>query len=293
MTLECGFAGLGAMGYPMAANLRQAGLLKQVWNRSPAVSQRFRQAHGTPVADDLPALARDCNVVVTCVSADQDLLDVVEALCEGIRPGSIVIDSSTVAGDTARQAADRLGARDAAFLDAPVSGGTEGAANGSLTFMVGGDAEAFAQAAPVFQAMGSRIAHMGPAGAGQATKAINQVMAAGIHQAVAEAMRFAQALELPLDDVIDVVGSGAAGNWFVNQRGKTMVREEFAGFGFKTALARKDLDICMRMARDNQGHLPLAEKALADYDWLVEQGYGDEDISATWRCKAGLFGRSG
>lgn len=287
--MQTGFIGLGAMGYSMAANLQHAGLLAACWNRSPAVAERFTAEHMVAATADIGALARCCDVIVMCVSADADVLGVVDQLTPALRPGAVVIDSSTIAGTTARSAAAKLEAVGCHFLDAPVSGGTEGAKNGTLTFMVGGDADAFARMQPVFEAMGKNIVYMGASGAGQATKAVNQVMCAGINQAVTEAMAFACGLNLDLDKVVGVVGSGAAGNWFVNHRGKTMVRDQYSGFGFKLALHHKDLGICLRMAQANDGSLPLSRQTLDDYEKLMAEGYGDEDISALFRCKRGLF----
>lgn len=287
--MRAGFLGLGAMGYPMAANLQRAGLLAAVWNRGRDTAARFADEHGVTIADDPAALARECDLLVTCVSADADVLAVVEALLPGLRRDAVVVDCSTVASDTARRAADKVAAAGGAFLDAPVSGGTEGAAAGTLSMMVGGDESAFAKARPALDAMGGRVVHMGPVGSGQATKAVNQVMAAGINQAVGEALAFAEALELPLERVIEVVGSGAAGNWFVNHRGPTMVRGEYTGFGFKLALHHKDLEICRHMADNNGGSLPLADRTRADYERLMAEGHGDEDISALYRLKRTLF----
>lgn len=283
--MRTGFIGLGAMGYPMAANLHKAGLLAAVWNRGAGRAERFAGEYGVAAADGPAALAADCDLIVTCVSADEDVLAVVEAMVPGLCEGAIVVDCSTIAADSARRAAALVGDAGGAFLDAPVSGGTEGAAAGTLTMMVGGDAAAFEAARPALEAMGGRIVHMGEVGAGQATKAVNQVLAAGVNQAVCEALAFAEVLELPLDKTIEVVGSGAAGNWFVNHRGPTMVRGEYRGFGFKLALHHKDLDICRHMAEANGGRLPLAERTLADYERLIADGHGDEDISALYRLK--------
>lgn len=287
--MKTGFIGLGAMGYSMAANLHSAGLLKCIWNRSKATREQFASEYGVPVAEDVAQVASDCEVIVLCVSADADVLELVSDLHATLRAGTIVIDSSTIASDTAREANKIIMQAGGVFLDAPVSGGTEGAKNASLTFMVGGDVSAFECAAPVFQAMGKSITHMGASGAGQATKAVNQVMCAGINQAVTEAMAFASALDLPLDKVVDVVGSGAAGNWFVNHRGKTMVRDEYTGFGFKLSLHHKDLEICLRMAQANDGSLPLTAQTRDEYVRLMEAGYGEEDISALFRLKRFLF----
>lgn len=285
--MKAGFIGLGAMGAPMAHNLAEAGLLVAVWNRSPARAQTFaRENEGVTAAADPAQLASACDVVLTCVSADGDLLEVVEAMLPGLGDGKIVVDCSTVAMETAEAAAAKLRDVGARFLDAPVSGGTEGAARGTLSMMVGGDADTFADARPVLERMASRIVHMGPVGTGQATKAVNQIMVAGINQAVTEGLAFAEALGLPMGQVIDVVGNGAAGSWFVNNRGRTMVEGRFP-LGFKVALHHKDLEICRRMATRHGANLPLVEETLAAYDRLLDQGHGDEDISSLYRLKRG------
>ncbi|MDT0634622.1 NAD(P)-dependent oxidoreductase [Spectribacter hydrogenoxidans] len=287
--MQAGFIGLGAMGYAMAANLHRAGLLHAVCNRGAEPRERFAAAHDIQAMADIGELAAVCDVIVTCVSADADVLAVVDTILPAMQPGTTIIDCSTVASDTAREAASRVADRGGAFLDAPVSGGTEGAANGTLAMMVGGDEAAFEHVRPALEAMGQRIVYMGDAGSGQATKAVNQVMAAGINQAVTEALSFATALNLPLDKVIEVVGSGAAGNWFVQNRGPTMIRDEYSGFGFKVALHHKDLAICRHMAETRGGQLPLAERTLADYERLMADDHGNEDISALFRLKRKLF----
>ncbi len=176
------------------------------------------------------------------------------------------------------------------FLDAPVSGGIEGARKGTLAMMIGGDAAAIERIMPVLNAIAGRIEHMGPVGTGQATKAVNQVMAAGINQAVTEALAFASALELPLEKVIDVIGSGAAGNWFLTHRGPTMVQQQFDP-GFRVALHHKDLAICKQMAETFDVALPVVEMTLIHYRRLMAAGYGDEDISALFREKQALFNK--
>lgn len=281
-TIKVGFAGLGAMGLSMARNLHRAGLLAAVWNRSPEKANMLADETGVVAATSPEALARVCDVLVLCVSADQDVLEMVTALQPGIKPGAMVIDCSTVSRDTAQQAAQRLAQMDAGFLDAPVSGGTEGAKQGTLTIMVGGELADFERARPVFEAMGSRIERMGPVGAGQATKAVNQVLCAGINQAVCEALRFGESLDLPMDQVIDMIGSGAAGNWFINHRGKTMMRDHYAP-GFKLALHHKDLKICEDMAAKTGADIPLSRQTREEYEPLMEQGFGGEDISALYR----------
>lgn len=283
-----GFIGLGAMGFAMARNLHTAGLLEGVWNRNPVKGATFCQQVGAPAYTALSGLVPKCQVLVTCVSADQDLLDVIDQVVPHLPTGSLVIDCSTVSRETALEAAARLETKAADFIDAPVSGGTEGARHGTLTIMVGGTEAAFTRAQPVLTAMGQRIEHMGPVGSGQATKAVNQIMAAGINQAVGEALAFAEGQGLPLEKVIEVVGSGAAGNWFVNHRGPTMVKGEFPP-GFKMALHLKDLLICQHMAEDAGGKLPLVSKTIEDYRALIDAGHGDEDISALYRQLKTLF----
>jgi 3-hydroxyisobutyrate dehydrogenase len=290
MTLRAGFVGLGAMGLPMARNLHRAGLLAAVWNRTPAKALALAEETGATAAESLAALAAECGFIVCCVSADADLLAVVDGLAPALKPGAIVMDCSTVAGGTARMAAQRLAAADASFLDCPVSGGTEGARAGSLSIMVGGDADVLERARPVLEALGRSITHMGPVGAGQAAKATNQIMVAGINQAVTEALAFGLAQGLPMERLITALEQGAAGNWFLSKRGPTMIRGEFP-LGFKVALHAKDLEICRRMAAELGVKLPVVEMTLLHYSRLPESS-ADEDISALFRLKSDMFSRS-
>lgn len=290
-TMKTGVVGLGAMGAPMARNLHRAGYLEAVWNRTAETSAQFAVELGVDVAADPQALAERCELLLLSVSADDDVLEVVHALLPGLNTGTVVLDTSTVSRGTAVHAANLLQQAGADFLDAPVSGGIEGARKGTLAMMVGGDACALERIAPVLDVIAGRIEHMGPVGAGQATKAVNQVMAAGINEAVTEALAFARALELPLDKVIDVTGAGAAGNWFLNHRGPAMTQGTFDP-GFRVALHYKDLEICKQMAGQFDVALPVVEMALIHYRRLMEAGYGDEDISALFREKLGLFDRN-
>ncbi len=290
--LRAGFIGLGAMGAPMAHNLYTAGLLAAVWNRSADRLQAFAARHQVTIADSPAALAGSAPVVITCVAADADLLAVIEQLLPGLGAGAVLVDCSTVGLDTARQAAARLAQVGAGFLDAPVSGGVEGARRGTLAMMVGGDAAHLARVRPLLARMARHIAHMGPVGNGQAAKAANQVMVAGINQAVTEALAFAEAHALPMDDLIEILAGGAAGNWFLEHRGKTMLKGHFAE-GFKVVLHHKDLQICQRMAAGLGVALPLVEMTLIHYQRLIQAGYSEEDISALIREKRALFVRGG
>jgi 3-hydroxyisobutyrate dehydrogenase len=283
-----GFAGLGAMGRGMARNLRRAGLLQAVWNRTTALADELAAELGVVAAANPAALARDCDVIVLCVSADADVLDVVDGLLPGLRPGALVIDCSTVSADTAREAARRLAAKGGEFLDAPVSGGVEGARDGTLAIMAGGTESAFARALPVLQAMGRTVTHFGPSGSGQAAKATNQIMCAGVIQAVAEAMAFAKAQGLPLPQLIETLGKGAGSSWYFVNRAPNIVRDAFPA-GFRVRLHEKDLRICRDMAAQFDVELPVVEATLVHYQELIALGHGDEDISVLFRLKDALF----
>lgn len=283
-----GFIGLGAMGRGMARNLHSAGLLRGVWNRTASRATDLAAELGIEAASRPAALAADCEFIVTCVSADADVLAVVDDILPALRPGSIVIDCSTTSADTAREAARRLGEASADFLDAPVSGGVEGAAKGTLAIMVGGSQSAFERARPVLAAMGHAITHFGATGAGQAAKATNQIMCAGIIQAVAEAMAFAKAEGLPLAELVATLGRGAGSSWYFVHRAPNMVRDEYPP-GFRVRLHEKDLRICHDMAARHGVALPVVESTLEAYRRLVEQGHGDEDISTIFRLKDAMF----
>lgn len=288
MSLNAGFIGLGAMGTGMARNLHRRGLLTHVWNRTPerasALARELSVQHAASPAD----LAAHCNCVAMCVAADADVLEMVDAIASHLKPGSIVIDCSTVSRDTAKAAAAKLIDRQVAFLDAPVSGGVEGAAKGTLAIMVGGDPDAFARAKPVLDAMGATVTHFGPTGAGQAAKATNQIMCAGIIQAISEAMAFAKVEGLPLEKLIDTLGKGAGSSWYFVNRAPNMVRNDYPP-GFRVRLHQKDLNICREMAARHGVQLPVIEMTLHHYRRLIEQGHGDEDISTLFRLKDQLF----
>lgn len=285
--MKTGFIGLGAMGLHMARNLHRRGLLAAVWNRSPDKSRNLSEETGCMVAGDPAGLASLCEAIVICISRDEAVLEIVDAIAPHLDPGSVVIDCSTTAAATARAAAAELGAQ-VSFLDCPVSGGTEGARDARLAIMAGGDAAAFRRALPVLEAMGRHIIHMGDVGTGQATKASNQIMVAGINQAVTEALAFAAAEGLDMDKLISVLDNGAAGNWFLRNRGPTMIRGDYP-LGFKVVLHEKDLGICRNMAACHDVTLPVVEMTLVHYRRLAEAGHGDEDISSLFRLKSKLF----
>lgn len=282
--MKTGFIGLGAMGASMARNIAASGHLIAVWNRSPSTAFDLARELGVECCESPADLAAKCELICICVSADRDVLEVVDRLLPGLQPDSVVVDFSTVSSETARQAAQLLEQHGAVFLDSPVSGGVEGARKGTLAMMVGGDEAVLDRLMPVMNSMGKRIVHMGPVGFGQATKAVNQIMAAGINQAVTEALAFAVSQGLPIEGLIDVIASGAAGNWFLDHRGRSMTQGDFSP-GFKIILHHKDLLICQAMARTKDFDSNVIDSTLADYARLMEQGHGDEDISALYRLK--------
>ncbi len=288
-TLGVGFIGLGAMGTGMARNLHRAGRLSIVWNRSRERAATLAGELGIALADEPAALARAAECIVISVSRDADLAEVVEALLPGVLPGAVVCDTSTVGANTARALARRLAERGAHFLDCPVSGGVEGASSGRLAMMVGGEAEVLERVRGILSAMAATIVYMGPSGSGQATKAVNQIMAAGIAEAVTEALAFGDLMGLPMERVIEVVSQGAAANWFLSHRGRSMLQGQFAP-GFKLSLHHKDLSICRAMAVAGGMALPVVEITLADYGRLMDEGHGEEDISALFRIKRGTQG---
>jgi 3-hydroxyisobutyrate dehydrogenase len=289
--MRTGFIGLGAMGEGMARNLRRRGLLTAVWNRTSQRAKDFAQETGCVTAETPAALAALCDVVVSCVSADEDLLAVIAAALPGAKPGTLFIDCSTVSAQTARRVDEQVRSRDCHFLDAPVSGGVEGARTGTLAIMVGGDPGQLARGEPVLRAMGKTVTLLGPVGAGQAAKATNQIMCAGVIQAIAEAMAFAEAEGLPLEPLIDTLSQGAGSSWYFVHRAPNIVRDSYPP-GFRVRLHEKDLRICREMASRHGVQLPLIEMTLLHYRKLIEQGHGDEDISALFRLKHAMFERA-
>ena len=281
--MQTGVIGLGAMGAHMGLNLHKAGSLHQVWNRSREKADAVNNETGVMIADSPGQLAENCELIITCVSRDEDVLSVIGRIATTIKPGSIVVDTSTVASETAKIAAEML--HHAHFLDCPVSGGVEGAKNGTLAMMVGGDEYVLDRARPTLEAIAANIMYIGPTGSGQACKAVNQLMAAGINQAVTEALAFGEVMGLDMDKVVDIVSTGASGNWFLDHRGKTMLAASYAP-GFKLALHHKDLSICQTMLKNTcDANLPMIEMTLIHYQRLIDEGYGDEDISALFRLK--------
>ncbi len=292
--MRIGFVGLGTMGAAMAANLRQAGHELVVWNRTPGRAADLVAAGATEAADPA-AVAAASEVVVVCVSDTPDVEAVVlgqRGIAEGGSPGLLVIDCSTIAPAGARAIGAALAARGIRFVDAPVTGGSEGARNATLAILVGGDAADVERARPVLEAMGRTITHLGPVGAGQATKAVNQVILAGAYLGVAEGMVLAMKAGLDPVTVVEALGGGAARSWVLENRSGRMIAGDYP-LGFKTILHRKDLGIALDLAREIGVALPVSALCEQLETGLVVRGHGDEDMSAVARPLRELAGLDG
>ena len=253
-----GIVGLGALGLPMAVNLHQAGLSLQVHTRSRR-AENDPQLSGARRCVNPAATADNVDVLLLCVSDDNAVNDVLfgpNGATERLRAGSIVIDCSTISPKGAQQAANQLQQIGVHYLDAPVTGGTEGARAGTLTVLVGGDAAVLEKVRPLLEVIGGSIHHIGPVGRGQQAKAVNQVLVAGSYAAVAEAIALGQRLELPMPQVIDALKSGAAGSWALNHRSGAMLQGHYP-LGFKLSLHHKDLGIALETANSVELDMPM------------------------------------
>ncbi len=266
-------------------------MLTGVWNRTADKAATLAGELKCHAFSSLEELAGNCEAVVICVSADDDLRAVIAGLDAALSPNMIVIDCSTVGAGTARDVHRHLDTLGVGFLDCPVSGGVEGARNATLAIMAGGDDAVFARALPILEKMGKTITYFGGSGAGQSAKATNQIMCAGIIQAVGEAMAFAHAEGLPLDRLIDTLGKGAGSSWYFVNRAPFMANNRFPA-GFRVRLHDKDLRICRAMAAARGARLPVVESTLEEYEKLIAEGFGNEDISAVYRLKSLLFPKS-
>ena len=273
------------MGAAMAANLRRAGFPITVWNRTPgrATDLVSLGADEAPTPRDVAAA---CTTVVICVSDTPDVEAVLfgeDGVAAGAAPGTLVIDCSTIDPGATRRFAERLRESGVAMVDAPVSGGSEGAQKGTLTIMIGGEAADIERARPALAAMGRTITHMGPVGSGQATKAVNQVILAGTYLGVAEGLVLAMKAGLDPEKVVEALSDGAAQSWVLANRSGRMIADEYP-LGFKVALHLKDLTIALGMARELGVGLPVTSLASQAENGLVAGGHGDEDMSALARA---------
>ncbi len=268
------FIGLGVMGYPMAGHIAAKGHDVTVYNRTPAKAEKWVGEHGGNHAPTPREAAKDCEFVFSCVGNDDDLRAVTlgdDGAFLGMAPGAVFIDNTTASAAIARELAQAAAEKGFGFLDAPVSGGQAGATNGALTVMVGGDGATFQKAQPVIDCYAKMVGLMGPAGAGQATKMVNQIAIAGLVQGLAEAINFAQKSGLDVEKVIGVISKGAAQSWQMENRWQTMNADEYE-HGFAVDWMRKDLSICLDAARQSGAHLPVA--ALVDQFYSEIQAMG-------------------
>ncbi len=279
-----GFIGLGVMGAPMARNLLAAGYEVVAWNRSAGPLEELAAA-GARAVDGPAAVAREADVVISIVKDDAAVREVLagpEGAIAAARPGALVIDMSTVSPAVARELAEEATAREVAFLDAPVSGGDVGARDGTLSIMVGGDGGEVERARPVFEVLGSRVTHVGAAGAGQVAKACNQVLVAVIFGGLAEALVLGSKLGVDPAAILDAVGGGMAANRIMEVRRDNFLGHDFAP-GFKVDLHHKDLEIALGASGEVDAPLPLTAEVQQMFRQLRAAGFGEEDDSALLR----------
>jgi len=263
------FLGLGVMGYPMAGHLARAGHQVTVYNRTAAKAQAWVKEHGGLHAATPREAAAGCDLVFACVGNDDDLRSVVlgaDGAFAGMKPASIFIDHTTASAEVARALHGEAGKQQLHFVDAPVSGGQAGAVNGMLTVMCGGEPQPFDTMKPVALAFAKAVTRVGDPGAGQLAKMVNQIAIAGLVQALSEAVAFGQKAGLDMRLVLDVIGKGAAQSWQMDNRGATMIDDQF-DFGFAVDWMRKDLGLVLDEARRNGARVPVTA--------LVDQFYAD------------------
>ena len=282
MSEKVAFLCLGTMGYPMSGHLARAGHEVAVYNRTAAKAEAWVAEHGGKAAATPAEAARGARFVFACTGRDADLREIAagpHGVLAAMEAGAVFIDHTTVSAELSRELAALARARGCESLDAPVSGGQSGAESGTLTIMVGGEAEAYAHAEPLLRCYAKKSLLMGPAGAGQLTKMVNQICIAGLVQALSEGLRFAERAGLDLHRAVEGVSQGAAQSWQMDHRAKTMLRREF-DFGFAVDWMCKDLAIALAEARRNGAPLPVTELVARFYSELQAAGHGRFDTSS-------------
>jgi 3-hydroxyisobutyrate dehydrogenase len=282
MSARVAFVGLGVMGFPMAGHLKAKGYDVTVYNRTGAKAEEWAKKHGGKSAPTPAAAAKDADFVMTMVGNDDDVLAVTggrDGVLAGMKKGAILIDHTTASADVARKVFAMAKEKGIDFIDAPVSGGQAGAENGKLTVMCGGERAPFDAAKPVMDSYGRAVTLLGPVGAGQLTKMVNQVCIAGLVQALSEGIAFAEKAGLDADLVLDVISKGAAQSWQMENRGKTMHARKF-DFGFAVDWMRKDLGIAMAESKRNGAKLPVTEVVAKYYDEISKNGGSRWDTSS-------------
>jgi 3-hydroxyisobutyrate dehydrogenase len=282
MSAKVAFIGLGVMGFPMAGHLKAKGYEVTVYNRTAAKAEEWVKKHGGKSAPTPAAAAAGADFVMTMVGNDDDVVAVTsgkDGVLSGMRKGAILVDHTTASADVARKVFALAKEKGIDFIDAPVSGGQAGAENGKLTVMCGGEKGPFEVARPVMDSYAKMVTLLGPAGAGQLTKMVNQVCIAGLVQALSEGIAFAEKAGLDADLVLDVISKGAAQSWQMENRGKTMHARKF-DFGFAVDWMRKDLGIAMAEAKRNGAKLPVTEVVAKYYDEISKAGGQRFDTSS-------------
>jgi len=254
--MRSAFLGLGVMGYPMAGHLKRAGHDVTVYNRTASRAQAWTAEHGGSRAATPAQAVKDADIVFACVGRDADLRAVSDDAFPAMKPGAVFVDHTTASATIARELGARAAQSGFGFVDAPVSGGEQGAKNGQLTIMCGGSESDYAKAEPVMAAYAKQCRLLGPGGAGQLAKMVNQICIAGVVQGLSEALSFARAAGLDAEAVVSVISKGAAQSWQMDNRHKTMLAEHF-DHGFAVEWMRKDLGICFDEAARNGAELPL------------------------------------
>ena len=286
-----GFIGLGIMGQGMAHNILKANFPLTVWNRTSAKMESLTAAGASPATSPADVAGRS-DIIFICVSDTPDVEAVIlgdNGVVEGARPGSLIIDCSTISPKATRAIASTLATRGVHMLDAPISGGSEGAANGSLAIMVGGAEVDFARALPVLQTVGKQITHVGPTGAGQTVKLMNQILVVGNALAISEALLFAQASGVDLPQALEAVKAGAAGSWMLSFRGPQILERDWRP-GFTIDLQQKDLRLVLEAADDNGAPTPGTALIFQFYRTLQARGLGDEGNHALVKALEHLAG---
>ena len=273
--------GMGTMGAPMAENLIKAGFEVTVHNRTRSREEPLESLGATRAATPADA-AKDVEIVLSCVSDTPDvervLLEPEIGVIHGLAGGGLVIDCSSIAPKATRRIAEQFRAQGIGYVDAPVSGGSEGAIHGTLTIMCGGSQDDFERAGPVLQVIGSKVTRIGPVGCGQIAKVANQVVISGTFMALGEALTLAYRAGADPEKVVDAIGGGVAGSWILNNRADKMLKDDYP-LGFRLRLHRKDLGIALETAREFKVPVPIASLVATIEDGLIAQGYGDEDMS--------------
>jgi len=278
------FIGMGTMGAPMALNILKAGHEVTVHNRTREREKHVAEAGAQRAASPMEA-SKGAEIIIICVSDTPDVEEIIlgkDGVIDGAEQGAIVIDMSTISPTSTCRMADILGEKGIKMLDAPVSGGSEGAQKGTLSIMVGGDPVDLEKSEPVLQAMG-KTTHIGAVGAGQMTKAINQIVVAGTYWSVAEGIALGLKAGLDMEKVVQAVGSGAAGSWAMNNRSENMIKNNYP-LGFKIKLPRKDLNIALNVARELGVTLPVSAYVEQVETGLISRGHSNEDISVIARA---------